>query len=260
MTPATCHPDRKRHTKEGLCVSCYHKQRRSDPKVKDAERAYLHAWRVAHPHKVSAQADRARDARHADPAKMERAREYSRQWIADPANLKRRREYASDPAVREAKVERQRIRRAQQPKAPKPEPVRATCHPGRRHAARGLCKPCYIRVWFAENRAERNEKISAAGHKRRARLLDASSPGVTPAEWCAILVEHGHACVYCGAKGRLTREHLIPIARGGRDEPANVAPACRRCNVQKNKKTPEEYFMYLEKRITSDASFTWGAP
>lgn len=39
-----------------------------------------------------------------------------------------------------------------------------------------------------------------------------------------------------------TIDHLTPFARGGMDEPDNVAGACRSCNSRKNARDPEDYF------------------
>jgi 5-methylcytosine-specific restriction endonuclease McrA len=50
-------------------------------------------------------------------------------------------------------------------------------------------------------------------------------------------------CMYCGQHfrtGELTRDHITPISRGGRDAWTNVVTACRRCNNHKGGRTPEE--------------------
>lgn len=79
--------------------------------------------------------------------------------------------------------------------------------------------------------------LLAAAHRRRARLRDGKSPGVTAAQWAEILETFGHACAYCLKTGlKLTRDHVEPIARGGLDSPENVVPACLPCNLNKNSK------------------------
>jgi 5-methylcytosine-specific restriction endonuclease McrA len=50
-------------------------------------------------------------------------------------------------------------------------------------------------------------------------------------------------CMYCGLQfraGDLTRDHITPLSRGGRDSWTNVVTACRRCNNHKGGRTPEE--------------------
>lgn len=55
-------------------------------------------------------------------------------------------------------------------------------------------------------------------------------------------------CMYCGLHFRaseLTRDHITPISRGGRDVWTNVVTACRRCNNHKGGRTPEEARLQL---------------
>jgi 5-methylcytosine-specific restriction endonuclease McrA len=55
-------------------------------------------------------------------------------------------------------------------------------------------------------------------------------------------------CLYCATRFRaseLTRDHITPLSRGGRDSWTNVATACRRCNNHKGGRTPEQSGMQL---------------
>lgn len=57
-----------------------------------------------------------------------------------------------------------------------------------------------------------------------------------------------HLCAYCGgqfALDELTREHIVPTSRGGRDTWMNCITACRACNGRKGNRTPEEARMPL---------------
>lgn len=40
---------------------------------------------------------------------------------------------------------------------------------------------------------------------------------------------YGLPCLWCGAPAD-TADHLVPLAHGGTNDPANVVPACRSCN------------------------------
>jgi 5-methylcytosine-specific restriction endonuclease McrA len=40
-------------------------------------------------------------------------------------------------------------------------------------------------------------------------------------------------CLYCGDTKNITIDHIVPLARGGKHEANNLAPACRRCNSSK---------------------------
>jgi hypothetical protein len=55
-------------------------------------------------------------------------------------------------------------------------------------------------------------------------------------------------CAYCGTHfsiAHLTRDHVIPVSRGGRDIWMNVVTACRPCNQRKSGRTPEQARMPL---------------
>ncbi len=55
-------------------------------------------------------------------------------------------------------------------------------------------------------------------------------------------------CMYCGERFHrrdLSRDHIRPLSRGGRDEWNNVVSACKRCNNHKAGQTPEQSGMQL---------------
>ncbi|WP_035205204.1 HNH endonuclease [Isoalcanivorax pacificus] len=55
-------------------------------------------------------------------------------------------------------------------------------------------------------------------------------------------------CLYCGqpfSDQSLTRDHIVPTSRGGRDTWLNVVAACRRCNQHKGSRLLEECNMEL---------------
>ncbi|RFA31476.1 HNH endonuclease [Alkalilimnicola ehrlichii] len=55
-------------------------------------------------------------------------------------------------------------------------------------------------------------------------------------------------CLYCGnrfPRSQLSRDHVTPTSRGGRDCWTNVVTACKRCNNHKGARTPEEAGMQL---------------
>lgn len=57
-----------------------------------------------------------------------------------------------------------------------------------------------------------------------------------------------YLCMYCGKlfdRLRLTRDHVLPRAKGGRDNWANCVAACKPCNNHKGCRTPEEAGMKL---------------
>ena len=73
--------------------------------------------------------------------------------------------------------------------------------------------------------------IACDGH------IHAEAYGTTPPlSNKALFARDRNFCMYCGMKfsdSQLTRDHVVPISRGGADEWTNVAAACRRCNIAK---------------------------
>ncbi len=64
----------------------------------------------------------------------------------------------------------------------------------------------------------------------------------------ALFARDRHMCLYCGnqfARPHLTRDHVVPLSRGGRNEWENVVTACTGCNVRKGNRTPQESGMPL---------------
>jgi len=78
-------------------------------------------------------------------------------------------------------------------------------------------------------------------------------------------------CAYCGGMlpiARLTRDHVKPFSKGGKDIWMNVVTACRACNEKKSDRTPElagmelmylpyipnraEYLILTNRRILAD--------
>ena len=59
--------------------------------------------------------------------------------------------------------------------------------------------------------------------------------------------EEPDQCVYCGARGDLTVEHMLPRARNGPDIPENAVWVCGSCNSAKGSKRLYEWYG-LDKR------------
>ena len=63
-----------------------------------------------------------------------------------------------------------------------------------------------------------------------------------------LFVRDRHLCAYCGQHfgfEDLTREHIVPVSRGGQDSWMNCITACKACNGRKGSRMPEEAHMAL---------------
>lgn len=54
-------------------------------------------------------------------------------------------------------------------------------------------------------------------------------------------------CQYCGERGDMTFDHVIPRCRGGRTTWENVVASCSSCNLRKGSKTLDGAGMHLRK-------------
>jgi 5-methylcytosine-specific restriction endonuclease McrA len=72
-----------------------------------------------------------------------------------------------------------------------------------------------------------------------------------------LFARDGYRCMYCGRhrsqlRGRefLTRDHVVPLSRGGENSWQNVATACSPCNNRKASHLMEECGMHLLRRMS----------
>jgi 5-methylcytosine-specific restriction endonuclease McrA len=76
-------------------------------------------------------------------------------------------------------------------------------------------------------------------HRKRSKV--AGVYRVTIEDWQKILRSFNNSCAYCGSKGDMTIDHVVPLSRGGRHCIANLLPACERCNANKGNYTLVEW-------------------
>ncbi len=125
----------------------------------------------------------------------------------------------------------------------------AACLHARDAIAWTLGTPCLV-VRGGTNRSsgqqsviELHSIIAARGHARPGAIDP--TPALTNT---ALFARDGHLCLYCGnelGRHQLTRDHVQPISRGGRDIWENVVSACISCNSRKGNRTPQQAGMPL---------------
>lgn len=79
------------------------------------------------------------------------------------------------------------------------------------------------------------DKINALGHAARARKANAEGR-FTESEWLAIIARQRGKCASCGKKRKLTKDHIVPLSRGGSNFAFNIQGLCKSCNSSKNAK------------------------
>lgn len=103
-----------------------------------------------------------------------------------------------------------------------------------------ICKTC-----FPKYRSEVNRRFRKY-YQRRTREYKACKLGNggshTDAEWEAVKAQYNHTCLCCGRSEpeiKLTRDHVLPITKGGTDNIDNIQPLCLSCNCSKNDKSTD---------------------
>lgn len=99
---------------------------------------------------------------------------------------------------------------------------------------RGQPFPEAKKRWFAANK----DRTRVTDHRKRAKRRMARGKFTTK-QWFARCDLYGWCCAYCGiglTKKTVQVDHVIALARGGTNWPANLVPACATCNVKKGVK------------------------
>jgi 5-methylcytosine-specific restriction endonuclease McrA len=111
----------------------------------------------------------------------------------------------------------------------------------------------HLRRWHAENSDKtttwNKEHHTAATTRRqyhRANAAKAVVNDLSAEDWRWLLDKFDGCCAYCGkTTGKLTADHVVPLAQGGANTLSNVVPACSSCNSRKGARTPEQAEMHL---------------
>jgi 5-methylcytosine-specific restriction endonuclease McrA len=87
-------------------------------------------------------------------------------------------------------------------------------------------------------RAENREKDRAMSRNRNARERG-SNGKITAAEWETLKAKFGYTCLCCKRSEpeiKLTLDHVLPLAKGGKNVIENAQPLCGSCNYSKGAK------------------------
>lgn len=76
---------------------------------------------------------------------------------------------------------------------------------------------------------------------RKERMARAENRGTHKQwEWWRLLCYYGKACVRCGSKERIHKDHIVPVSKGGSNGLDNLQPLCQSCNLTKHDRA-EDY-------------------
>lgn len=95
-------------------------------------------------------------------------------------------------------------------------------------------------------RKENPEKIKIKAHNRRAKKK-ASGGKLSPSLSLMLFAKQRGKCAICkeGLKTGYHMDHIIPLARGGKNIERNIQLTCKRCNGRKSDKDPIQFMQSL---------------
>lgn len=100
--------------------------------------------------------------------------------------------------------------------------------------------PEWLRAYSVDYRAA-NPLVIQAAHQRRKAKLRGASGSHTAEDILAIAKSQKYRCAYCRIKITSADwhvDHIIPVSRGGSDDPKNLQLTCASCNLRKKDKDP----------------------
>jgi len=106
-------------------------------------------------------------------------------------------------------------------------------------AYRPECKKCYTTIRNI-NRKKLNKFFNNTKH-RTGEIVD-----ITYDDWKETMLYFKDACAYCGTgrtrSNKLTKDHVVPVVKGGRTIKNNVIPSCSSCNCSKSDSDLEVWY------------------
>lgn len=140
------------------------------------------------------------------------------------------------PCVRE----RVRISRAQNPERQKMNADRAYANlmadDKRRAHKRAMERKRYWERYREKRKADnrRRYRLNPEPFKVRAKARNRS---IDPPDYNYTLILKSDPCSYCGRRGRIEIDHIVPVSSGGHSEFMNLTAACPSCNRSKTNGT-----------------------
>ena len=187
------------------CQSEAHAKYRNQPNYRAKATVLARIWRQNHPEKQRVAGAKYRTAH------PERVKAAKKRWATERYDVK----YAAECRWAKENPDKKRAQGQRQYQKYR-DKIRA------RHAAWEKANPL---------------KCALRRHRRRARL-HAANGFATETQVIARIEYYGELCYLCGKKWEAI-DHVIPLARGGTNWPANLRPICKSCNSRKGTKKPD---------------------
>lgn len=96
--------------------------------------------------------------------------------------------------------------------------------------------PELVKEIRARSKKKHRGRRNAEWHRRYA-LQKGAEGSFTHEEWLNLCAKYGNICLACKSSSRpLTKDHVVPLVRGGNNWISNIQPLCQPCNSRKRDK------------------------
>ena len=145
-----------------------------------------------------------------------------------------REKLATDPERHERYLEMNRRRSRRRPKS-KEASKRAKDRVRERLKSDPLFRERHLEKQREVGRRQYRKHAEKFKHRARSRDLRLKGVGGTHSceAWRQLKELFGNRCLCCGEMKRLTKDHVVPVTRGGSDDITNIQPLCFPCNKAK---------------------------
>jgi len=108
---------------------------------------------------------------------------------------------------------------------------------------RADCKECY-NISRKINKKKLSKFLNNTKHRT------GEEDGYSLEDWKDVMLYFRGRCSYCGRKQsrsvKLTKDHVVPVSKGGKTVRENIVPSCERCNSSKSGSDFEEWYVKQE--------------
>mgnify|MGYP003617968897 CR=1 FL=1 len=119
------------------------------------------------------------------------------------------------------------------------------------HAYKGVRKEGESKQVYYRNYVKKHPDIISHLKARRYAREKKSKGKHSLFEWNALKEVYENKCAYCRSEEKLTKDHIIPLSKGGTDFIENIQPLCKSCNSKKHNKIN---YIYENPELTQTTS------
>jgi len=102
------------------------------------------------------------------------------------------------------------------------------------HAYKGVRKEGDNKQVYHRNYCKNHPDVISHLKARRYAREKGAVGNHTLKEWNDLKESYGNVCAYCKRNIKLSKDHIIPLSKGGTDYIENIQPLCHNCNSKKH--------------------------